>query len=744
MVIVRRSFCSCFALLGLGLGISVCAATSIGEVVLAAGEVWRVPPGQFERIATARGDQILAGDTLLTGEGQLVARMLDGGVVSLRSHTRATVQEYRGEAAGKGSAVRITLEQGTLRSATGSIGETQKSKFRINTPFSALGIRGTDFVTVVDPSGQSLAVLRGSVVLAPFDRGSGCLPDALGACSGPAAVELRASTEESLRLERNASIALRQAGIPEILRPNVSEREYFRVSGLQSGSRLAAGDPRGEPGTAESPVRDASGREILAYDSFMARARFRNSADFPLDPSSVGRYETEQQLRRHAADGSGPALSLEGVLPLPDKAVATPAGLYWFDRSASPVDLAVARFALAEIESRLDAYRLGSFGAIGNYSARALNGLSLSMWVDPVGYRFWGQKNVLSSLMALRGVAEASTIWGVIPEVAAPIAPGALSWLQDVAGRRAQLWMLPLAQQAIVHAPPGPENLDLAPQRVFTLQFQQQLRNFSPDTFWQLRNIEFGELFRQEASFSLLYRMRGESFRLSGSADSEGSFFAADENLEVRGQRTGAALLLMVSKRDGSNQWMLGYAEASERLGATPSVAALISPSLISFVEPSGARWGRWSHFAQLSPEDARRLLGDVPMLQNTYFALATPTVPDLPSRGRFDFLLEAYEALYSKAGQLRPADVSNAALSVDFDKAHFATRFDVRAPGTDLIEIRGQGGLSSHGLLKGSPSESNALLQGVLGRGGRNASMLFERSLGVDERVSGITHWTR
>jgi hypothetical protein len=131
-------------------------------------------------------------------------------------------------------------------------------------------------------------------------------------------------------------------------------------------------------------------------------------------------------------------------------------------------------------------------------------------------------------------------------------------------------------------------------------------------------------------------------------------------------------------------------------------------------------------------------------MLQNTYFALATPTVPDLPSRGRFDFLLEAYEALYSKAGQLRPADVSNAALSVDFDKAHFATRFDVRAPGTDLIEIRGQGGLSSHGLLKGSPSESNALLQGVLGRGGRNASMLFERSLGVDERVSGITHWTR
>jgi hypothetical protein len=155
--------------------------------------------------------------------------------------------------------------------------------------------------------------------------------------------------------------------------------------------------------------------------------------------------------------------------------------------------------------------------------------------------------------------------------------------------------------------------------------------------------------------------------------------------------------------------------------------------------------WGRWQNFASIKAEDVARLMDtQAGALSNSRFVLQQPVNVTLPQTGRFEFALRDYEAVYSKAETLRPAEISNSFLQIDFDKQKFSTTFDVAAPGVALNNVRGAGDVTPQGLLSGRPELSNAQLQGVLTDQAKGASLLFEKQLGPQEALTGITHWAR
>lgn len=178
------------------------AASPVGEVIFVAGDVQAVLDERSRSLGT--GAPVYVGERLVTAEdGHLHVRFTDGGLVSVRPASAVRIDAYEFDAERpEANQIRLVLEHGALRSATGKVGQGNKDGFRINTPVSAIGIRGTDFVVYADESLARLMVYSGGVVMAPF--GEGCSLTGFGPCARGAA-ELYASMSATL-LEVRAGV----------------------------------------------------------------------------------------------------------------------------------------------------------------------------------------------------------------------------------------------------------------------------------------------------------------------------------------------------------------------------------------------------------------------------------------------------------------------------------------------------------------------------------------------------------
>jgi hypothetical protein len=218
----------------------------VGEVIFLAGGATVTRDG--ETLVLERGQAIHVGDRLVTSQDAYVhVRFVDGGLISLRPGSRVLVDTYRFDADAPGAnRVRITLEEGVLRSATGKAGQVNKQGFRVNTPIAAIGIRGTDFVVFADSTLSRLAVNQGGVVMAPFDGGD-CLASGFAPCSGDSSAELFASVSKALlEVRAGQDYALVTADGPtpdEISPPHPEEASLFEafISGAQAAIRQQPG-----------------------------------------------------------------------------------------------------------------------------------------------------------------------------------------------------------------------------------------------------------------------------------------------------------------------------------------------------------------------------------------------------------------------------------------------------------------------------------------------------------------------
>ena len=156
------------------------APAIVGEATMVIGQATLIGSDGAQR-SVARGASIRAGDRIETQAGGHVhVRFVDGGRLSVRPASRLVVEDYaHSERQPQLSAIRFRLEEGVVRSITGTWGESSRDRFRLNTPLAAIGIKGTDFVVRADASSTAASVYSGAILLSPMTEGCGAT---LGPC----------------------------------------------------------------------------------------------------------------------------------------------------------------------------------------------------------------------------------------------------------------------------------------------------------------------------------------------------------------------------------------------------------------------------------------------------------------------------------------------------------------------------------------------------------------------------------
>lgn len=282
----------------------------VGEVVFATGEAKVIPAnvganGQGE-IKASKGVKIAVGDRLETASGgHIHIRFVDNAFASVRPGSHLQVHDYHFDAANPGqSRVKFSLVQGTSRFITGKAGQAAKQNFRLNTPISAIGVRGTDFVVQTTQDITRVAVYQGAIVASPFD--ANCSAQAFGPCSGALAKDLAGSLT-------NQYLEIKQASVPELIRPkNGAAGKVFVPANPNEPS---AGKPTSSNGDA-SPIAAGSDRVGPSLQS-----QISSSSAFGSEPIIWGRWNSKDGLPEGydlvAQQGGLALLRVSGAVNLP-------------------------------------------------------------------------------------------------------------------------------------------------------------------------------------------------------------------------------------------------------------------------------------------------------------------------------------------------------------------------------------------------------------------------------------------
>ena len=155
-------------------------APTVGEATLVIGQAQIVRAGA-QPVPVERGSLVRVGDVIQTQIGGHVhLRFVDGGRVSVRPSSRLQIENYaHSEQQPQLSAIKFRLDEGVVRSITGSWGEAARERFRLNTPLAAIGVKGTDFIVRATSDTTAATVFTGAITVAPLK--GGCI-DSLGPC----------------------------------------------------------------------------------------------------------------------------------------------------------------------------------------------------------------------------------------------------------------------------------------------------------------------------------------------------------------------------------------------------------------------------------------------------------------------------------------------------------------------------------------------------------------------------------
>ena len=158
-------------------------AVSVGEISLLIGSVVATD-GQGTKRALTRGALVYEKDTIETAAGgHAHLHFVDDGVVSLRPNSRLKIDSYVFNAQNPDqNSIRLNLESGVLRSISGKATKDAHERFRLNTPITAVGVLGTDFLVRAEAEKMWAAVFSGAIAVAPLDQ-AGCTTAGLGACA---------------------------------------------------------------------------------------------------------------------------------------------------------------------------------------------------------------------------------------------------------------------------------------------------------------------------------------------------------------------------------------------------------------------------------------------------------------------------------------------------------------------------------------------------------------------------------
>lgn len=98
-------------------------------------------------------------DTAVTADGRMRIDFKDETRVDLTEHARLTIDEFVYDPASGVGSLSIKATLGGVRYASGQIAKRYQQNVKIRTPSATIGVRGTDFIMVVDEMGGSMITL---------------------------------------------------------------------------------------------------------------------------------------------------------------------------------------------------------------------------------------------------------------------------------------------------------------------------------------------------------------------------------------------------------------------------------------------------------------------------------------------------------------------------------------------------------------------------------------------------------
>ena len=105
------------------------------------------------------GVGVLSMDEAVTANGTMRIDFIDETRVELTEQSRLVIDEFVYDPANDIGSLSMKASLGTVRYASGQIAKKYKQNVKIRTPSATIGVRGTDFVMVVDEMGGSMITL---------------------------------------------------------------------------------------------------------------------------------------------------------------------------------------------------------------------------------------------------------------------------------------------------------------------------------------------------------------------------------------------------------------------------------------------------------------------------------------------------------------------------------------------------------------------------------------------------------
>jgi len=112
-----------------------------------------------EVIVAEKGVAVQMQDTAVTARASMRIDFIDETRVDITAHSRLLIDDFVYDPVNDVGSLSIKATLGTVRYASGQIAKKYKQNVKIRTPSATIGVRGTDFVMVVDELGGSMITL---------------------------------------------------------------------------------------------------------------------------------------------------------------------------------------------------------------------------------------------------------------------------------------------------------------------------------------------------------------------------------------------------------------------------------------------------------------------------------------------------------------------------------------------------------------------------------------------------------
>jgi hypothetical protein len=138
---------------------------AIAQAIWVKGAVTATQPGGEARTLTRRSvvyeHDVVSTDKTSSGE----IGFNDGSLMSLNPDTAVKIDEYKyTKGGGKDDKAVMSLVKGGFRTITGAIPKENPDGYKMNTPVATIGVRGTEYVTVLSPEkGLLLKIEKGQI-----------------------------------------------------------------------------------------------------------------------------------------------------------------------------------------------------------------------------------------------------------------------------------------------------------------------------------------------------------------------------------------------------------------------------------------------------------------------------------------------------------------------------------------------------------------------------------------------------